>query len=83
MLIMSTQSLVVMEYYLLSVGEGKETLEFEEALKKIDYDVDDRASIWSKGEIDKIINTMTKENATKMILQFLLLLETNLLNCLE
>jgi hypothetical protein len=60
-----------MEYYLLSVGEGKEALEFEEALKRIEYDVDDRASTWSKGDIDKIINTMTKENATKMILQFL------------
>jgi hypothetical protein len=60
-----------MEYYLLPVGEGKEALEFEEALKRIDYDVDDRASTWSKEDIDKIINTMTKENATKMILQFL------------
>jgi hypothetical protein len=59
-----------MEYYLLPVGEGKEALEFEEALKRIDYDVDDRASTWSKEDIDKIINTMTKENAT-MVLQFL------------
>jgi hypothetical protein len=60
-----------MEYYLLPVEEGKEALQFEEALKRIDYDVDDRSSIWSKEDIDNIINTMTKENATKMILQFL------------
>ncbi len=60
-----------MEYYLLHVGEGKEALELEESLKGIDYDVDDRASTWSKEDIDKIINTMTKENATTMILQFL------------
>jgi hypothetical protein len=33
-----------MEYYLLSVEES-EAIVFE-VLKKIDYDVDDRASIW-------------------------------------
>jgi len=60
-----------MEYYLLPVAEGKEASEFEEGLKMIDYDVDDRASTWTKDDIDKIISTMTKENATKMILQFL------------
>jgi hypothetical protein len=59
-----------MEYYLLHVEEG-EAVAVEEALKKIDYDVDDRASIWSKEDIDKIVNTMTKENAPKMIVQFL------------
>ena len=60
-----------MEYYLLPVQEGKEALEVEEALKRIDYDVDDRASIWSKDDIDKIVSSMTKETATKLILQFL------------
>lgn len=63
--------LPVMEYYLLPVVEGKEASEFEEALKRIDYDIDDRASTWRKEDIDKIISTMTKENAIKMILQFL------------
>ena len=59
-----------MEYYLLPVEES-EAVAFEEALKKIDYDVDDRASIWTKQDIDKIINTMTKENAPKLIVKFL------------
>ena len=59
-----------MEYYLLPVKES-EAVAFEEALKKIDYDVDDRASAWTKEAIDKIINTMTKENAPKLILEFL------------
>jgi hypothetical protein len=59
-----------MEYYLLPVEES-EAVEFEEALKKIDYDVDDRASIWTKEDIDKIVNTMTKENASKLIVEFL------------
>jgi hypothetical protein len=60
-----------MEYYLLPVQEGKEAVAVEEALKKIDYDVDDRASIWSKKEIDEIVKTMTKENALNMVVQFL------------
>ena len=59
-----------MEYYLLPVEES-EAVAFEEALKKIDYDIDDRASIWTKEDIDKIINTMTKENASKLIVEFL------------
>ena len=59
-----------MEYYLLPVEES-EAVVFEEALKKIDYDIDDRASIWTKEDIDKIINTMTKENASKLIVEFL------------
>ncbi|MFL6422647.1 MAG: hypothetical protein ACJ71R_03540 [Nitrososphaeraceae archaeon] len=60
-----------MEYYLLPVEEGEEAVAVEEALKKVDYDVDDRASIWSNEEIDKIVKTMTKENAPNLILQFL------------
>jgi hypothetical protein len=59
-----------MEYYLLPVEES-EAVAFEEALKKIDYDIDDRASIWTKEDLDKIINTMTKENASKLIVEFL------------
>jgi hypothetical protein len=59
-----------MEYYLLPVDKG-EAVAVEEALNKIDYDVDDRASIWSKEEIDKIVKTMTKENALNMVIQFL------------
>ena len=59
-----------MEYYLLPLEES-EAVAFEEALKKIDYDVDDRASIWAKEDIDKIVNTMTKENASKLIVEFL------------
>jgi hypothetical protein len=59
-----------MEYYLLPVEES-EAVAFEEALKKIDYDVDDRAFIWTKEDIDKIVNTMTKENASKLIVDFL------------
>jgi len=42
-----------MEYYLLPVAEGKEASEFEEALKRIDYDVDDRASTWTKEDMTK------------------------------
>ena len=60
-----------MEYYLLPVEEGEEAVAVEEALKKIDYDVDDRASIWSKEDVDKIVKTMTKENALNVIVQFL------------
>jgi hypothetical protein len=60
-----------MEYYLLPIEEGKEAVAVEEALKKVDYDVDDRASTWSNEEIDKILKTMTKENAPNLILQFL------------
>jgi len=60
-----------MEYYLLPIEEGKEAVAVEEALKKVDYDVDDRASTWSNEEIDKIVKNMTKENATSLILQFL------------
>jgi hypothetical protein len=59
-----------MEYYLLPVEES-EAVALEEALKKIDYDIDDRASIWTKEDIDKIINTMTKENASKLVVEFL------------
>ena len=60
-----------MEYYLLPVEEGEEAIAIEEALKKVDYDVDDRASMWTKNEIDKIVKTMTKENALTSIVQFL------------
>ena len=59
-----------MEYYLLSVEE-QEAAAIEEALRGVNYDVDDRAFNWGKEETDKIINSMTKENATKIILQFL------------
>jgi hypothetical protein len=59
-----------MEYYLLSVEVGEESIAVEEALKKVDYDVDG-ASMWSKDEIDKIVKTMTKENALFPIVQFL------------
>ena len=38
---------------MLPVEEGEEVVAVEEALKKIDYDVDDRASTWDKKEIDK------------------------------
>ena len=56
---------------MLPIEEGKEAVAVEEALKKIDYDVDDRAFTWSKEEIDKIVKTMTKENALNLIVQFL------------
>lgn len=56
-----------MEYYLLPVEEGEETAAIEEALKKVDYDVDDRAITWNREEIDKIVKTMTKENALNLI----------------
>jgi hypothetical protein len=60
-----------MEYCLLPIEEGKEAVAVEEALKKIDYDVDDSAFTWSKEEIDKTVKTMTKENALNMVVQFL------------
>jgi len=59
-----------MEYYLLPV-EDDEAVAVEEALKKINYNVDDRASVWGKEVINKIVNAMTKENAPKMISDFL------------
>jgi hypothetical protein len=59
-----------MDYYLLPV-EDDEAVAVEEALKKINYDVDDRASVWGKEVINKIVNAMTKENAPKMISDFL------------
>ena len=59
-----------MEYYLLPV-EDDEAVAVEDALKKINYDVDDRASVWGKEVINKIVNAMTKENAPKMISDFL------------
>ena len=51
--------------------EDDEAVAVEEALKKINYDVDDRASVWGKEVINKIVNAMTKENAPKMISDFL------------
>ena len=56
---------------MLPVEDGKEAVAIEEALKKIDYDVDDRAFTWTKEEIDNIVKTMTKENALNLIVQFL------------
>ena len=59
-----------MEYYLLPVDKF-EAPKVEKALKEANYDVDDRASIWSQEEIKKVTNSMTKENAQKLILEFL------------
>ncbi len=59
-----------MEYYLLPIEE-KEAVRVEDALKKINYDLDDRASTWNQKDIDEIVNTMTKENAPKLIVEFL------------
>ncbi len=59
-----------MEYYLLPIEE-KEAVKVEDALKKINYDLDDRASTWNQKDIDEIVNTMTKENAPKLIVEFL------------
>ena len=59
-----------MDYYLLPL-EKDESAQLEEELRKINYDVDDRAFIWSAKDIEIIANTMTKENAYKMIIEFL------------
>ena len=59
-----------MNYYLLPVDKD-ESDKLEDALRKINYNVDDRASIWSAEVVDKIANTMTKENAFKMVVEFL------------
>jgi hypothetical protein len=59
-----------MDYYLLPL-EKDEADQLEEALRKINYDVDDRASIWSAEDVDKIVNIMTKENGYKVITEFL------------
>ena len=48
---------MTMEYYLLPVEEGEEVVAVEEALKKIDYDVDDRAST---GRLWTSINVISK-----------------------
>ena len=59
-----------MDYYLLPL-EKDESVKLEEELKKIDYDVDDRALFWNAEDIDRIVNSMTKENAYKIIFDFL------------
>ena len=59
-----------MGYYLLPL-EKNEIGQIEDALKEINYDVVDRASVWSKKVIEKIINKTTGENAYKMIIEFL------------
>ncbi len=59
-----------MNYYLLPVDKD-ESDQLEDALKKINYNVDNRASIWSTEVIDKITSTMTKENAYKLVVEFL------------
>ncbi len=59
-----------MDYYFLPL-EKNEIGQFEDALKEINYDVDDRASVWSEDSIEKIVNNMTEENAYKMIIEFL------------
>ena len=59
-----------MEYYLLPLEE-KEAVKVEDALKKINYDLDDQTSTWNQKDIDEIVNTMTKENAPKLIVEFL------------
>ena len=59
-----------MEYYLLPVDKS-EAPEVEEALKRANYDVDDRALIWSQEQINKVTSLMTKENAQNLILEFL------------
>ena len=59
-----------MDYYLIPL-EKDEANQFEQVLRKINYDVDDRALFWSAEDINKIVKTMTKENAYKMIIEFL------------
>lgn len=59
-----------MDYYLLPL-EKDESSKVEEELRKLNYDVDDRAFIWNADVIDKVVNTMTKENAYKVIMEFL------------
>jgi hypothetical protein len=65
-------------YYLLTLEED-EVAVVDETLLKIDYDMDDRGGAWSEGDIhreevpwscldiNKIVNSMTKENAAKVI----------------
>jgi hypothetical protein len=59
-----------MNYYLLPV-EKDESDKLEDALRKINYDVDHKASTWSAEVIDKITSNMTKDNAYKMVVEFL------------
>ena len=59
-----------MDYYLLPL-EKNEVDQFEDVLKKINYDVDDRAFVWSEEVIEEIVNKMTVENAYQTIMQFL------------
>lgn len=59
-----------MDYYLLPL-EKDESSKVEEELRKLNYDVDDRAFIWNADVIDKVVNTMTKENAHEVIMEFL------------
>jgi hypothetical protein len=59
-----------MNYYQLP-GDKDELDKLENALRKINYDVDDRASMRSTEVIDKIASNMTKENAYKMVVEFL------------
>ena len=55
-----------MDYYLLPL-EKNEVDQFEDMLKEINYDVDDRASVWSEESIEEIVTKMTEENAHQMI----------------
>jgi hypothetical protein len=59
-----------MDYYLLPL-EKDESVKLEVELRKINYDVDDRALFWNAEDIDRIVNSMTKENAYKIIFDFL------------
>lgn len=59
-----------MDYYLLPI-EKDEAILIEETLRKVNYDVDDRALVWNSNEINNIANSLTKENALEAIIEFL------------
>lgn len=59
-----------MDYYLLPI-EKDEAILIEETLRKVNYDVDDRALVWNSNEINNIANSLTKENALETIIEFL------------
>jgi hypothetical protein len=71
-----------MDYYLLPL-EKEEVKKFEYELRKIDYDVDDRVLFWNAEDIDRIVNSMTKENAYKMMSFCQMQVQVNFLNYLK
>jgi hypothetical protein len=56
-------------FYMLLAPMGTEIGDVQQALRNIGYDWEDEASWWNEEVINNVVNTMTKENALKMIVE--------------